>query len=48
MIIAAGTGQVFFIGSTELRTSAKIVAGEYVKSLFTERTAEEYEKEDKS
>ncbi len=48
MIIAAGTGQIFFIGSTELRTSAKIIAGEYVKSLFEERTAEQYEKEDKN
>lgn len=43
MIISAGTGQAFFVGSTELRTCIKIKAGEYTKSLFEERTAEEYE-----
>lgn len=42
MIISAGTGQAFFVGSTELRTCIKIKAGEYTKSLFEERTAEEY------
>ena len=42
MIISAGTGQAFFVGSTELRTYIKIKAGEYTKSLFEERTAEEY------
>ncbi len=45
MIISAVTGQTFFIGSTELRSCVKITAGEYVKSLFEERTAEQY-KED--
>ena len=35
-IISAGTGQAFFVGSTELRTNVKITAGEYVKSLFDE------------
>jgi hypothetical protein len=45
MIISAGTGQAFFIGSTELRTCIKIKAGEYTKSLFEERTAEEYKEE---
>ena len=42
MIISAGTGQALFIGSTELRTCIKIKAGEYTKSLFEVRTAEEY------
>ncbi len=46
MIISAVTGQVFFIGSTELRTSARIIAGNYVKSLFDEKTAEKYDEED--
>lgn len=45
MIISAGTGQAFFVGSTELRTCIKIKAGEYTKSLFEERTAEEYKEE---
>ena len=42
LIISAGTGQIFFIGSTELRMNARIIAGNYVKSLFSEETAEEY------
>lgn len=46
MIISAVTGQIFFIGSTELRTSARIIAGNYVKSLFEEQTAEQYEQEE--
>jgi len=45
MIISAVTGQVFFIGSTELRTNVKITTGEYIKSLFEERTGENYNKE---
>lgn len=46
MIISAITGQVFFIGSTELRTCVQITAGEYAKSLFNEeikKQKEEYE-----
>ena len=34
MIISAGTGQAFFIGSTELRTCVKIITGENATSLF--------------
>lgn len=34
MIISAVTGQVFFIGSTELRAAIKITTGDYVKKLF--------------
>lgn len=45
MIISAVTGQVFFIGSTELRTNVKITTGEYIKSLFNEETGENYNKE---
>jgi type IV secretory pathway VirB4 component len=37
MIISAVTGQAFFIGSSELRTSIKVVAGDKVKELFEER-----------
>lgn len=46
MIISAVTGQVFFIGSTELRTNVKITTGEYIKSLFEEKTGENYKKEE--
>lgn len=42
LIISAGTGQIFFIGSTELRMNVRIIAGIYVKSLFSEETAEKY------
>ena len=45
MIISAVTGQVFFIGSTELRTDVKITTGEYIKSLFEDKTGENYNKE---
>ena len=45
MIISAVTGQVFFIGSSELRTNIKISTGEYIKSLFEEKTGENYNKE---
>ena len=45
MITSAVTGQVFFIGSTELRTNVKITTGEYIKSLFEEKTGENYKKE---
>lgn len=44
MIISAVTGQVFFIGSTELRTNVKITTGEYIKSLFEDKTGENYNK----
>ena len=45
MIISAVTGQVFFIGSTELRTNVRITTGEYIKSLFEDKTGENYNKE---
>lgn len=35
-IISAGTGQAFFIGSTELRGSVKITSGETARALFEE------------
>lgn len=41
MIISAITGQAFFIGSTELRTSVKIVSGDYVQTLFNEKKQKE-------
>ena len=41
MIIAAITGQAFFIGSTELRTSVKIVSGDYAQTLFNEQRQKE-------
>ena len=34
MIISAGTGQAFFIGSTELRTCVRIITGENATGLF--------------
>lgn len=34
MIISAGTGQAFFIGSTELRTCVRITTGENATGLF--------------
>ena len=36
MIISAVTGQMFFIGSSELRTCVKITSGELAISLFDE------------
>ena len=45
MIISVVTGQVFFIGSTELRTNVKITTGEYIKSLFEDKTGENYNRE---
>ena len=36
MIISAVTGQVFFVGSTELRNCVRIKAGDYAISLFNE------------
>lgn len=41
MIISAVTGQVFFIGSTELRTCVRIIAGENAKQLFDENRKKE-------
>lgn len=40
LIISAGTGQAFFIGSTETRTCVKIKSGEIMKSLFDENRKE--------
>ena len=45
MIISAGTGQAFFVGSTELRACIKIKAGEFARSLFEEKKSEEEIKE---
>ena len=36
MIISAGTGQAFFIGSTELRTCVRIITEENIVKLFDE------------
>lgn len=47
MIISAVTGQAFFIGSTELRTSVKIVSGEYAQTLFNEQNQKEEINENK-
>ena len=41
MIISAGTGQAFFVGSTELRACIRIKAGEFARSLFEEKKSEE-------
>ena len=41
MIISAITGQAFFIGSTELRTSVKIISGDYAQTLFNEQKQKE-------
>lgn len=41
MIISAITGQAFFVGSTELRTSVKIVSGDYAQTLFNEKKQKE-------
>jgi len=41
MIISAVTGQVFFIGSTELRTCVRIIAGDSAKKLFDENRKKE-------
>ena len=45
MIISAGTGQAFFVGSTELRACIKIKAGEFARSLFEEKKSEKEIKE---
>ena len=47
-IISAVTGQAFFIGSTELRTSVKIVSGEYAQTLFNEQNKMEEINENKN
>ena len=41
MIISAITGQAFFIGSTELRTSVKIISGDNAQTLFNEQKQKE-------
>ena len=41
MIISAITEQAFFIGSTELRTSVKIISGDYAQTLFNEQKQKE-------
>lgn len=48
MIISAVTGQAFFIGSTELRTSVKILSGEYAQMLFNEQNKKEEINENKN
>lgn len=40
MIISAVTGQMFFVGSTELRACVNIKAGKYAKELFDEKKEE--------
>ena len=40
MIISAVTGQVFFVGSTELRACVNIKVGKYAKELFDEKKEE--------
>jgi len=45
MIISAVTGQAFFIGSSEQRVCIKVKAGNYLKTLFEEQTAENYKEE---
>ena len=42
MIISAVTGQAFFIGSTELRASVKIIASDYAQTLFNENKKEDF------
>ena len=42
MIISAITGQAFFIGSTELRASVKIIASDYAQTLFNENKKEDF------
>lgn len=37
MIISAGTGQVFFIGSTEQRNCIRIETGDYTRGMFEEK-----------
>lgn len=41
IIISAVTGQAFFIGSSELRSCVRIVAGDYAKKLFDENKEKE-------
>ena len=43
MIISAVTGQVFFVGSTELRACVRIKAGDYAQELFDEERKKEEE-----
>lgn len=41
IIITSKTGQAFFIGSTELRGSVKIIANDYIRQLFDEENNNE-------
>ena len=43
MIISAVTGQMFFVGSTELRCCVRITAGEMLARLFEENKKQEEE-----
>ena len=43
MIISAGTGQAFFIGSTELRTCVRIITGENAMALFDDNQKQKKE-----
>ena len=43
MIISAGTGQAFFIGSTELRTCVRIITGENAMALFDDNQKQKRE-----
>lgn len=45
LIISAVTGQAFFIGSSELRSCIRVVAGEYAKELFDENKEKDVENE---
>ena len=46
MIISAGTGQAFFIGSTELRTCVRIITGENSMALFDDNQQQKSKKEE--
>ena len=46
MIISAGTGQAFFIGSTELRTCVRILTGENATALFDDSRTTKQNKEE--
>lgn len=45
LIISAVTGQAFFIGSSELRSCIRVVAGDYAKKLFDENKEKEVKNE---
>ena len=48
MIISAGTGQAFFIGSTELRTCVRIITGENATGLFEDSQTKKTKMEETS